>query len=88
MPHPYPLTQTLFYQHAWPFLPDPPNPHTLPNEKKSALKSSTSTITGPLKISPLDQWQHDWIASGVFEEGANSSGHALRYLVPSTLQQL
>jgi len=30
----------------------------------------------------------DWIASGVFEEGANSSRHSLRCLVPSTLQQL
>ena len=34
------------------------------------------------------QWQHDWIASGVFEEGANSSRHAFLCLVPSTLQQL
>jgi len=33
-------------------------------------------------------WQHDWIASGVFEEGANSSRHALRCLVPTTIQQL
>jgi len=40
------------------------------------------------KILPLDKWQHDWIASGVFEEGANSSRHALRCLVPTTLQQL
>jgi len=30
----------------------------------------------------------DWIASGVFEEGANSSRHVLRCLIPTTLQQL
>jgi len=34
------------------------------------------------KLSPLDKWQHDWIASGVFEEGANSSRHALRSSQP------
>ena len=46
-----PLTQTLFYQRAWPFLPDPPNPHTSsPNEKKTAFKSST--INGPPNYHP------------------------------------
>ena len=51
MPHPYYLTQTPSYQHAWPFLPDPPNPHTSsPNEKKTDLKSSA--ITGPQKYHP------------------------------------
>ena len=39
------------------------------------------------QITPLDTWEHDWIASGVFEEGANPPGirHALRCLfVPTT----
>jgi len=50
-PPSYPLTQTPSYQHAWPFLPDPPNPHTSsPNKKKTALKSSTTT--GPPKYHP------------------------------------
>ena len=31
---------------------------------------------------------NDWIARGVFKEGANSSRHALRCLIPTTLQQL
>jgi len=40
------------------------------------------------KISPLDKWEIAWIGSRVFEEGANSSRHALRCLIPTTLLQL
>jgi len=77
---------------AWPFLPDPPNPHTstsshfLAEREENRLKIQYYNWTP--KISPLDKWQHDWIASGGFGEGANSSRHTLRCLVPSTLQQL
>ena len=91
---PYPLTQTPFYQHAWSWLssPGPPSPHTSsPNEKKTALKFSTLYNWPPKIITPLDTWDHDdWIASGVFEEGANSYSyrHALCCLIPTTLQQL
>ena len=60
--------------------------HFLAEQKKNRLKIQYYNWTP--KVSPLDKWQHDWIASGVFEEGANSSRHALRCLVPNTLQQL
>ena len=60
--------------------------HFLAEREENRLKIHYYNWTP--KISPLDKWQHDWIASGVFEEGANSSRHALRCLVPSTLQQL
>ena len=60
--------------------------HFLAEREGSRLKIQYYNWTP--KISPLDKWQNDWIASGVFEEGANSFRHALRCLVPSTLQQL
>ena len=60
--------------------------HFLAEREENRLKIQYYNWTP--KILPLDKWQHDWIASGVFEEGANSSRHALRCLVPSTLQQL
>jgi len=61
--------------------------HFLAEREENRLKIQYYNWTP--KLSPLaDKWQHDWIASGVFEEGANSSRHALRCLVPTTLQQL
>jgi len=63
--------------------------HFLAEREENRLKIQYYNWTP--KLSTLDKWQHDWIASasGVFEEGANSSSrHALRCLVPSTLQQL
>ena len=62
--------------------------HSLAEQEENRLKIQYQYYNWTPKISPLDKWQHDWIASGVFEEGANSSRHAFRCLIPSTLQQL
>jgi len=61
--------------------------HFLAEREENRLKIQCYNWTP--KLSPLDKWQHDWITSGVFEEGANSSRRALRcLLVPTTIQQL
>ena len=60
--------------------------HFLAEREETRLKIQYYNWTP--KLSPLDKWQHDWIASGVVEKGANSSRHALRCRIPSTLQQL
>ena len=55
--------------------------HFLAEREENRLKTQHYNWTP--EISPLDKWQHDWIAGGVFEEGANSSRHALRCLIPT-----
>ena len=63
--------------------------HFLAEREDNRLKIQYHNWIWVPKLSPLDKWQHDWIVSGVFEEGANSCRHALRclVLVPTTLQQ-
>jgi len=68
--------------------------HFFAERKENRLKIQYYNYNWAPEISPLDKckWQHDWIASGVFEveEGArgrwaNSFRHALSCLIPTTL---
>jgi len=91
MPHPYPLSfdpDTFLSACMALFARSAKSTHFLAEREENRLIKIQYYNWTP-KLSPLDKWQHDdWIASGVFEEGANSSRHALRCLVPTTLQQL
>jgi len=49
--------------------------HFLAEREENRLKIQYYNWTP--EISPLDKWQNDWIAGGVFEEGANSSRHVV-----------